>query len=233
MARYLTPSKVGLLVLVSLYCDSNVPNKALVPILSFALSHLIPSSTSDSSHRARSRSVKGVLDIEDFELLTRPHQSNRPGRSLFDLFLNRLWSIDSLHVLHAFFEELNEYLQPVGSRQEEKGERILLSRTSPLGMFFRRAHLEFTRLQFDDTGKLWVGFLKFRAPTESVWRKRNPHSPGPSFDKAIAEYNLQNPDRIALAAYGATNANDLEDAGPSVEDVERLLEFDLEKLQRG
>lgn len=234
MTRYLTPSKIGLVVLVVLYCDSSVPNGSLIPVLSFVLSHLIPPSTSEPSNtKTHPNSAKGAITVEDFEAATRPHQSIRPGRSLFDLFINGLWSIDSLHALHEFFGRLDEYLvSPQRSQHDEPSSRILLSRTSPLGIFFRRVSLEFTRLQFNDAAKLWTGFAKFRAPTEAAWRKRNPVARGPSFDLAIAQFDVHQPNRLALAAYSAIDANALDDTAPSSDDVERLLEFDLGKLQR-
>jgi anaphase-promoting complex subunit 5 len=233
MTRYLTPSKIGLAVLVTLYCDENVPNGSLIPVLSFILSHLIPQSPLGPNNGLQPSSAKGIITIEDFEAATRLHQSIRPGRSLFDLFTNGLWAIDSLHALHEFFGQLESYLVPQQKHQQERpANRILLSRTSPLGMFFRRVQLEFTRLQFNDASKLWTGFLKFRVPTEAAWRKRNPVVTGPSFDLAIAEFDVHQPDTLSLAAYGSTDANELDEAGPSSEDIEQLLEFDLDKLQR-
>ena len=233
MTRYLTPSKIGLVVLVSLYCEGHVPNAALIPTLSFVLSHLISPSTSEHTNSTTKPTArKGVITVEDFEAATRPHQSIQPGRSLFDLFIKALWSIDSLNALHEFFAGLEEYLvSPEASQHDEPSSRILLSRTSPLGIFFRRASLEFTRLQFNDSARLWTGFAKFRAPTESVWRKRNPVAIGPSFDLSISEFDVRQPNRLALAAYGAIDANNLEESGPSSDDIERLLEFDLDKLQ--
>jgi anaphase-promoting complex subunit 5 len=172
--------------------------------------------------------------MEDFEAVTRPHQSVRPGRSLYDLFLNGLWAIDSLHTLHEFFGRLEGYLVPPQQKQQHDSpsSRILLSRTSPLGIFFRRAQVEFTRLHFADAARLWTSFLKFRASTEAAWKKKNPVATGPTFDLAIAEFDVHKPDRLSLAAYGSTDANALEDTGPSPDDIERLLEFDLDKLQR-
>ena len=39
--RYLTPAKVGLLVLIQLYCEQAVPHDAIRPVLSFITSHLL------------------------------------------------------------------------------------------------------------------------------------------------------------------------------------------------
>ncbi|KIW07884.1 uncharacterized protein PV09_01797 [Verruconis gallopava] len=233
MTRYLTPSKIGLVVLVTLYCDSNVPNGSLIPVLSFVLSHLTPLSSTGSNDADQLNSAKSSITIEEFEAATRKHQSIRPGRSLFDLFINALWGIDSLHALHEFFGKLEDYLvQPQKEDRDVPSSRILLSRTSPLGIFFRRAHLEFARLQFDDAAKIWTGFLKFRAPTEAAWRRRNHVSSGPSFDLAIAEFDVRRPDRLALAVYGSNDPTELDDAVLSSDDIERLLEYDLDKLQR-
>ena len=202
-----------------------------MPILSFVLSQLIPTSSSQAPSSAGQRdSPKNEITVEDFETATRHHQSIQPGRTIFDLFVKALWSIDSLNALHELFVQLETYL-PHALPSEPPKTSIVLSRTSPLGIFFRRATLEFTRLQFNDTARLWMGFAKFRASTEAAWKKRNPGAMGHSFDLAIPLFDVRQSNRLALAAYGAVDASDFDESGPSSDDVERLLEFDLEKLQ--
>ena len=235
MSRYLTPSKISLLVLVSLYCDSVVPNQAIIPVLSFIVTRIIPSTT-PSETTSSGATINSAVTIDDLEKLMRSHPSNQPGRTLYDQFLKRLWSIDCLHSLHRFFKDLSGCLVPphepnTGEVAPRPTGHVVLTRVSPLGMFLRRAQLEFTRIQFHDAVNLWTAFLKFRAPTEDVWRKRNPSAARLSFDAGISDLSLENRDDLLQACYGSLDANDLDDAEFSTEDIEAMLEFQLDRLQ--
>lgn len=237
MNRYLTPSKISLLVLVSLYCDSVVPNQAIIPVLSFIVTRLIPVTTSSGSV-SRGATINTALTVDDLEKLLKQHQSNQPGRTLLDQFLKKLWSIDCLHSLHQFFNDLGGYLVPPhgassGEAVSPPKGHVALSRVSPLGMFIRRAQLEFTRIQFHDAVSLWTAFLKFRAPTEASWRKRNPSASRLSFDAGIPNLNFENKNELLQACYGSLDPNHLENAEFSTEDIEAMLEFQLDRLQSG
>ena len=189
MGRYLTPSKVALLCLVYIYADGVVPNASAVHVLSFLVSCLFPLEPSSSREEQQQ-------SIHDFERVLAP-ESSIPGRSLWDLFLIRIWSINCLDALEVFFSDISSLLER--SREEELLDKdqgiepspsvspaaqtasheaittgILLSRSSPLGVFVRRAQLEFTRLQFDDTVKLWKSFVKYRLSTYRAWARKNP-----------------------------------------------------------
>lgn len=229
MNRYLTPSKISLLVLVSLYCDSGVPNQAIIPVLSFIVTRLVPATSPGTS-------INSVVTVNDLEKLMKLYPSHQPGRTLFDSFLKRLWSIDCLHSLHQFFNDLSTYLVPphelnTGEVVPRPEGLVVLTRVSPLGMFIRRAQLEFTRIQFHDAVSLWTAFLKFRAPTEDAWRKRNSSAARPALDAGISELNLENKDDLLRACYGSLDANDLDDVPFSTEDIEAILEFQLDRLQ--
>ncbi|QDS68475.1 hypothetical protein FKW77_010842 [Venturia effusa] len=236
MSRYLTPSKISLLVLVSLYCDSVVPNQAIIPVLSFIVTRLIPSTTASAS-TSPVATINSDLTVADLENLLKHHQSNQPGRTLLDQFLKTLWSIDCLHALHQFFNDLDGYLVPPHGVDASKANslpdgHVALSRVSPLGVFLRRARLEFTRIQFHDAVSLWTAFLKFRAPTEASWRKKNPSAPRLSLDTGISELSIENKSDLLQACYGSLDPNQLEDAEFSTEDIEAMLQFQLDRLQK-
>ncbi|KAF2432996.1 hypothetical protein EJ08DRAFT_608324 [Tothia fuscella] len=234
MSRYLTPSKIGLLALVALYCDSAVPNRAIIPTLSFVTSQLAPS-TSLSADITPNK-PESAASIENFTKLTANQISNVPGRSLLDLFLKKLWAIDSLDALHGFFHGLNSYLVSSSDQARDEVEipshRLLLSRVSPFGIFVRRAQLEFIRMQFHDTVHLWISFLAFRSPTEAVWRKRNPTVSNNPADANLHGLDLASNDRLKHLCYGSSIYNEDEQEKPSSEDVERVLEYHLDRLQR-
>lgn len=239
MPRYLTPFKVSLLVLVKLYCDSVVPNSAVVPVLSFIVSHIVPSTAPSNITDDCSSSHTLNPSIHDFEIITSVHVSSVPGRTLLDLFLKKLWNINSLDALHVFFNNLHDVLartKEEAQREAEAGispptSRILLSRTSPLGAFVRRAQLEFTRLQFHDSVRLWDAFLRFKEPTAATWAKRSSSASCMSFDSNVVDLALRPGDALLTAAYGHLQyMNDSEEM-VSTDDIERMLGFQVEKLQ--
>ena len=232
MARYLTPSKVGLLALIAIYVDDVVPNVSTIPILSFVLSNLLPLNSAFES----GASHKAALQIEGFENATSSHASSIPGRTVWDLLLKRFWGINSFDALHVFFDSLNSLLprsrEELALAQDDpnslEGPRMRLSRTSPLGAFVRRAQLEFSRLHFEDSVALWKNFVVYRKPTFPAWRRRNPAASRLSFDAELG--GAANP-AISDILYGDSKDVVLRDASASTDDFESLLEFQVDQMQ--
>lgn len=242
MSRYLTPPKIGLLALVLLYLDLNNPSHlhaATIPILSFITSHIIPSA---SAHTSNDPFVSGsnrlAISIEDFEHLLRKYEARHPGRTLWDAFLKLIWSIDNFDALHKFFDYLRDGVARTKDETLEDAEngivrptdKITLSRASPLGAFVRRCSLEFTRLQFDDASKLWVAWVAFRAPTDTEYLKKNPAAS--SFDSSISEDDPENQAKLLQIVYDPSRNASQNDLMLSTDDIERLLGFQVERLQR-
>src|SRR5205809_2786730 len=107
MSRFVTPAKIGLLALIQVYAEGVVPDDAALSVLSFVISHVIdgdlappsPSSRWDKTEAA----VRFIVSIDEFERLL-------DSRGLWDNFLGKLWAIDSLDALFAFFEDLPNLL---------------------------------------------------------------------------------------------------------------------------
>ena len=118
MSRFLNPAKMGLLALIELYTEGAIPNECAMHVLSFLASHLIdsdltsPSNSSDPASRWRraEATVGLVISVRHFERLLNKNASDGPAAAsmsgLWYRFLAKMWAIDSLHALHAFFERL-------------------------------------------------------------------------------------------------------------------------------
>lgn len=235
MSRYLTPSKIALLCLVSIYTEGVVPNSSVIHVLSFLVSCLSPLDANSNSGPGETHSAVSIADLED---ALSAQTSSIPGRSVWDLFLRKIWSIDSCDALEVFFSEVSGVL--VKTREEQVRDRdnglapesgaMRLSRCSPLGVFVRRAQLEFTRLQFHDSVKLWKGFVKYRLPTYRAWARRNPAEEQATIDINLLELGLDASSPLARVAYGNIE-DDEEEQYVSTKDVERLLEFQIGELQ--
>lgn len=239
MSRYLTPSRIGLLALISLYSDSVVPSTATIPILSFIVSHLLPVEYLSSREDPNGPGRSFVITIDNFQKATITCASGIPGRTVWDLLLKRLWEINSFDALHVFFDALSFLLE----KQRNEGhldspngrvanpKRILLSRGSPLGMFVRRSQLEFTRLQFHDGITLWKSFITYRDPTLTLWKKRNPAAGKMSFDTNLQGDHSGFDDRLRHIVYGEPSEDLQGDAAVSTDDVEKLLEYQIARMQ--
>jgi anaphase-promoting complex subunit 5 len=248
MSRYLTPSKVSLLALVQLYCEAPISGSFTIPLLSFILSEISSSSTENAIVQDAQDVPKPRLSAVDFDVEALQCEPGLPGRTLFDLFIKRLWEIDSLDALHVLFQSLDDLFQPLSlpaegedtlSSLQKKRQKITLSGTSPIGLFVRRARLEFTRLQFSDVLKLWTAFVAFRRPTLRILEKL-----GSREDSTLDIHGraLQELDLDAEALPGAEDDDAPSDHGRlqsmdggmiSANDIERILDFQSEKMQRG
>jgi anaphase-promoting complex subunit 5 len=238
MSRYLTPPKVALLALALIYAEGVVPSSETVPILSFLISHIVPTNP-ESSHATLS-DAKYVVKVEDFESALSSLPSAIPGRTLWDLFLRKLWSIDCSHALDQLISNaLSVITKSREQLQRERDEGLLpdpfarISRSSPLGAFIRRVHLEYTRLQFSDAAALWQSFMQYRRPTRHAFEKKNPNDRRNSLDVNLAELQLDSSHPVAQMLYGHLRDGEhgTEDF-MSTYDVERLMEFQVSELQR-
>lgn len=250
MARYLNPAKIGLLALLELYVEEAVPSDAVLPVLSFITSHLMDRGAPKAADRwsKAERTVNLVISIKDFERLlgSYPFLMGMPGRKLWDQFLAKLWNISSLYALHEFFENLTgmiartkdelRAMNPEGGSPEPE-EGIKIARNSPFGAFIRRAQLEYHRLQFHDSADLWKAFVKYRQPTVTYLKRKNPNVGRLSFDNVLlaGEQEDWNPDGVSALAsvvYGEMlTSEEGEGVAVSTDDIEVLLEFQIEQMQ--
>ena len=175
MTRYLTPHRIGILVLVQEYFQGQLPLTSRMQVLRFIAKHSDIKDEQDGSsgHELLSRIDASIVDL--FTPLTTP-ASSVPGRSVYDILLQGLWSLQSLHALHEFFEKVAQHVDGVAKVVTVPKDSILPSRASPLGQYSRRCWLEFTRLEFDDTRSLWLAYKDWRAPTFNHWSQRNPEN---------------------------------------------------------
>lgn len=239
MSRYLTPSKIGLLALISLYTESIVPSAATIPVLSFLVFHILLVNPRLSPAESSFRQRELVMTIGALQKATISHGSGIPGRTLWDLLLDKMWKINSFDALHVFFDNLDMLLQKSLEEQQSMSEnaietnpnRLLLSRASPAGSFVRRAQIEFTRLQFHDGVTLWKSFIAYRAPTLPQWKKRNPAAGGISFDSNLQEDLLSLGDPLTNHVYGECDEDARRAASVSTQDIEKLLEYQKEQMQ--
>ncbi|KAI2267384.1 APC5 protein [Ophidiomyces ophidiicola] len=234
MARYLTPSKVAFLALVSIYSEGVVANSATVELLSFFVLHLLPLDTLDSKDCVFHSDKVHTISIEEFEKATSCLASSIPGRTLWDIFLKKLWQLDCVDSLEEFFTAVSDLVTKPREEQIRDPEtgKMRFSRMSPLGAFVRRAQLEYARLQFHDSVSLWRALIKYRMPTYQTWAKRNPIHSKNKVDANLLELGLDLNSPLANIVYGGlVDSNSDAKITLSTKDMERLLEFQVQEMQ--
>lgn len=238
MPRYLTPSKIALLALVSVYVDGAVPNPSIISVLSFLVSYLFlldsrvpqPEPSIDKTH---------IIPIGDLEASLVRIPSCVPGRMLWDLFLAKIWKINCSDALDDFMMDMGKTLAK--TREDQLEDRMndvdpvpgkmLLSRTSLLGAFVRRCQLEWKKLQFHDTITLWKGLIKYRYPTFHTWAKRNPLEKHEMVDVNLLDLELDLSSPMTKVVYGGLEEGRDIEVGMSTKDMEQLLEFQISQMQ--
>ncbi|KAL8659686.1 MAG: hypothetical protein Q9226_000311 [Calogaya cf. arnoldii] len=242
MSRHLTPSKIGLLALIRLYSDGDVPSSATIPILSFVISYLLPVHSRTSKDDESISQDGFTVSIQKLQSATIPYASAIPGRTVWDLLLKQLWTINSLDALHAFFTGLPLLLEKpldgnTDASDDQKPDRMLFSRNSPLGAFIRRSQLEFTRLQFHDGSNLWKSLIIYRAPTLAVWKRRNPAAGPRSYDSNLQPDSFDSDGSLSYLVYGSLSSGTSKDGmlkhgNTSIDDMEKLLDYQVSRMQR-
>lgn len=236
MTRYLTPWRISILCLVTLYSEGSVPQSSAIHVLSFLTAGLFPLDAADKQWEGHY-----MPTISELEECLSGHDSDVPGRTLWDKFLGKLWAIDSLDALETFCGEVIPSLL-AKSREELIHERdhgiapepenhMRLSRSSPLGAFVRRAHMEYTKLQFYDSVKLWSGFVKYRLPTYSYWSRRHRGADATAIDTNLRDLRLDSTSHLSQVVYGNIEGDEDDKEEISTRDSERLIEFQVGQLQ--
>jgi len=213
-----------------------VPLSQTTSILSFLLSHILPDASHAFSPQSSGPSITTGISV--FETALSAHDSALPGRTVWDLLLQRLWSINSADALDTFLTSTPTLLarsreqilrdREYGEKSSEHHGRI--RRSSPLGNFIRRTHMEYTRLQFDGANWLWQKFLSWRLPTRQAFEKRNPADAPSVLEINLFGLQIDSSHPIAQIAYGRL-ADGEDEETTSTSDVERLLQFQVSKLQ--
>ncbi|KIX05186.1 uncharacterized protein Z518_06058 [Rhinocladiella mackenziei CBS 650.93] len=240
MSRYLTPGKITLMVVALLYAEDLVPTSEATTVLALLLNQILPAGK-PLALEGEQPEFEHAIPTSIFESTLANRPSARPGRSLYDLLLKRLWTIDCSHALDAFISNLPCLLTKSREqllRERETGEesdqihgRIL--RTSPLGAFIRRCHLEYTRLQFQDCLTLWQDFILYRLPTRQAYDKKNPHDGKTALDVNLTDMGIDVSHPLTQLIYGRLAENEQKHHGAfSMYDVEKLMEFQVSELQR-
>ncbi|KAK4966472.1 APC5 protein [Elasticomyces elasticus] len=215
MARYLTPARIGLLILTEQYLSGHLASGARSKVLSFIASHIVASTGNDGQAAVISLDADAATFFGSLSGLP----SDVPGRTAHDALLQRLWKLDGLDALHTLFEGMSQIVAPTS---ESENSQKQVSRASPLSQFIRRCSVEFARLQFADSQQLWAAFVSWRSSTYDSWAQRNPD------DAARYKQNAE-----AMNEHQPTKLRDTE-AGHymSAEDTNELITFSVHHLQR-
>lgn len=235
MGRFLTPSKITVLVLALVYTENLIPLLGTPLVLDLLLAKILPESV-DSSDLLEAYAKDSILDFER-SLAGQP--SAVPGRTVWDLLLKRLWTIDCADALDAFITNLPQLLGKTRDQLlKERNEGLPASpagkivRTSPLGAFIRRCYLEYNRLQFQDSVTVWMDLVAYRMPTKGAYARKNPHSLQNAFDVNFSEMEIDISHPLTGIMFRPLiESLENQKSAYSNADAEKLMEFQVSELQ--
>lgn len=235
MGRFLTPSKIALLVLAQIYTKGSIPFSGTARVLDVLISRILLDASEPHLHEHR-QDQGSILDLE--KALSGQH-SAIPGRTVWDILLKDLWAIDCADALDWLISETSSQL--IKTREEllkerdeglpsHPGGRVI--RTSPLGAFIRRCSLEYLRLQFQDSTSLWLDFVAYRLPSKAAFTKKSPRSLRNAFDINLADLDIDLSHPLASIIFRPL-LHDAEDSQKSFStyDSEKLMEFQVSEMQ--
>ena len=239
MTRYLTPSKIAVLCVICLQIEGSVTTSSLGHVYAFLLQHVVPDNAKGAIQSAATVD-DDVIPLSKLEKTLIAHPSAVVGRTLWDLFLKRLWTLDSLAALDVFVTNFSSCLsrsretiqREAAVAPEHRTPHGTIARTSPLGAFIRRCYLEYSRLQFQDTVQLWQDLVAYRGPSHQHYEKRNASEGRHSLDVNLSSLGIGADHPLTQIAYGTLDSDDGIKTNLSGFDVERLLEFQVSELQR-
>ncbi|KAL9055874.1 MAG: hypothetical protein Q9162_003300 [Coniocarpon cinnabarinum] len=164
MSHYLTPNKVCLLVLVTLYCEGHVPASATVPVLSFIISQQLPLDSSKTRARipGLDRQSQRPDGLQPLKAVLEKLPCVRSDASLWEQYLITLQQVAHVDTLYDFFQSSRSLFAARTSPNPPAS--IVITQTSLVGAFVRRSQLEFEKLNFQDVASLWQSYARFVSP---------------------------------------------------------------------
>jgi anaphase-promoting complex subunit 5 len=164
MARYLTPAKIGTLIIVESYLQNRENPKSDSKLLGLITQQLHP------AINCQDGSDGPPEDASAFAASLASIPSNFPGRTHYDDFVHAAWTTADLDQLHHLFDRLYGILTP------EDPEDRKVTPASPIGHFIRRCNVEWTRLRFADSLALLNAYKSYIESTWESWARTQPEA---------------------------------------------------------
>jgi len=237
-SRSLTPVNLCLLQLILFYCRNHIPTDGTIPILSYLATQLLPVRRADSVVAAPSKTNIDARNLDDLRRLLSPYRAfpTHDAKNLWVHFVDSLWDVCDIDHFFTWVNNFSKLLveQVLSGRidvHETRPRHVVLSKNSLLGVFVRRAVLEFEQLQFHDVATLWQDFDAYRAVTADF------HGQGlsTSLDSTVraTNYGFDNMADARILAIIGQNYNKAHDrfSTSSTRDTQRLLEFQIDEMQ--
>ncbi|KAM3422319.1 hypothetical protein BST61_g2678 [Cercospora zeina] len=228
MPRYLTPSRIGLLVLIRLYkSGQNFGAKDTINVLEFIAKHTV--FADPNAQLVSERKDFFASDISLFQSELKQWQSaSLPGQSAWTSFVAAIWThLDGLDSLGHLITELREESVPTTNAVIDVSYQNPVTPASPLGQLIRRCYVEFTRLQFGDVQALWKSFEAWRAPCWGDFAKFCPGNARELEASKMVNNEETNADFAArLFHFGTSHSS-----SASI-DADQLLTYAIRQLQQ-
>ncbi|CAG8480190.1 20735_t:CDS:10 [Racocetra persica] len=162
----LTPHKISLLVLLSIYFETAIEDDLLETLLFFLIEKI------SNEHRFPEPTLQEFCDEIHQRTCPLPKVCTEIQRecesSLERALLTHLKSMDSPHDLIELIKDSKK----LTTNEESDSTPIPLGKYSILGIFVRRCYIESERLMFDDISRLYNAFVKYKTDKTVLFSKK-------------------------------------------------------------
>lgn len=235
MGRFLSPAKIVLLALAQIYLRCDVAWASTGTILHTLISRILLDAAEADEYLLQ-EDGDSILDLE--QVLT-GQQSTITGRSVWDLLLRDIWTINCSDALDDFIGALPELLGKTRDQLlQERDEGVTpgpagkVVRTSPLGAFIRRCSLEWHRLQFHDSMAIWTDFIAYRMPSKTAWAGKGVQAGQNVFDSNFDDFGIDPSHPLASILYRPLIDQVEQKTNFAINhDTDKLMEFQVSEMQ--
>lgn len=232
--RFLTPAKITLLALAQIYTKGQVPWSSTSTVLNLLINRIVLDAA-DQDEVLLQDDSDSILVLEQ---ALAGQQSLMPGKSMWDLLLEHIWSIRCSDDLDDFIGAGPQLLGKTRDQLlQERDEGVItpagkVVRTSPLGAFIRRSFLEWHRLQFHDSMTIWTDFVAYRMPSKAAFLRKHPQAVHNAFDANFDDLGIDPSHPMVGIMFRPL----LQDADQKLSftnnyDTEKLMEFQVSEMQ--
>ncbi|RLV84145.1 Anaphase-promoting complex subunit 5 [Meyerozyma sp. JA9] len=164
----ITPIRICLLLLVSLYSGNQIPEECCRPLMTVVVRFLEDESLSNDDGELLL--FPGLLElIQQVNSETLRHGNETNANSWTRLFLSELWSIKTVDDLDAKVKQAESFLSPKDTIVVQDGRTKAISPRSFLGGVIQKLTTTYKLLQFDEVFLFFASFVDFRAESHDLY----------------------------------------------------------------
>lgn len=173
LSEDLSPHKIGLLLLIEIAVGARFSDDVLCPILATLVQYLENDMLNYDGEEemlvipTALNLINNLQDSMAASKLENCQELTKEETLLIDLFLKKMWDIDSLEILDTAMSNFYQLLEPQANVYCSEGTRKISNR-SLIGQFINEMYTAFKVLKFDEVILLYDAFVDYREPSSKL-----------------------------------------------------------------